>query len=82
MWGPPSDTALALQAYQQTSVAEDVAAVAYLKSAQLTGTDAGWAVAEETSSDPATTAQVLIALIGYRSVDASLTTPSQMGSRR
>ena len=77
--GSPLDTAMALQAYQQASLAEDGTAVTYLKSAQLSGSDAGWPVGQESVSDPATTAQVLIALLGYRATDSSLATPIANG---
>lgn len=77
--GSALDTALALQAYQQAAQAEDTTAVAWLKAAQLTGSDSGWSVAEESTSDPATTAHVLLALIGYRATDSTLTTPITNG---
>ncbi len=78
--GSPLDTALALQAYTQAAATTDVAAsIASLKNAQLTGTDKGWVIGQETSSDPITTAQVLIALIPYRSSDPTLVTPIANG---
>ena len=78
--GSPLDTALALQAYTQAAATTDVAAsIASLKNAQLTGTDKGWVIGQETSSDPITTAQVLIALIPYRGSDPTLVTPIANG---
>lgn len=71
--GSALDTALALQAYNQAGVTTNVAnAVTYLTGAQLTGGDKGWVVAQETSSDPVSTAQVLIALIPLKTSYASL----------
>ena len=62
--GSPLDTALSLQAMTQQGVSSGVAnAVNYLVGAQLSGADTGWALGNETISDPTTTAQVLIALI-------------------
>jgi hypothetical protein len=78
-FGSPLDTALTLQAYSQAAKSEDTTAVAYLKAVQLTGADSGWAVAQESSSDPATTAHVLLALIGYRSADSTLALPITNG---
>lgn len=73
--GSALDTALALQAYNQAGVTTNVAnAVTYLTGAQLTGGDKGWVVAQETSSDPVSTAQVLIALIPLKTSYASLPT--------
>ena len=78
--GSPLDTGLALQAYTQTVTVTNVsAAVASLKNAQLTGSDKGWVIGQATSSDPITTAQVLIALIPYRGGDATLVTPITNG---
>ena len=66
--GSTLDTALALQALAQQGSNVGVAnAVNYLLAAQLTGADTGWALGSETSSDPTTTAQVLIALIPLQS---------------
>ena len=74
--GSALDTALALQAYTAAVATANVsAAVTSLKSAQLAGADAGWAIGPQTSSDPITTAQVLIALIPYRATDSTLVTP-------
>ncbi|HEY4213699.1 MAG TPA: hypothetical protein VGM84_19630 [Steroidobacteraceae bacterium] len=78
--GSPIDTALTLQAYKLVGVNTNVAsALAYLKSCQLTGADKGWPIAQEATSDPVTTAQVLLALIAYRSGDATLATPIANG---
>lgn len=78
--GSPLDTAWLLQAYNKAGVSTNVsAATASLKNAQLTGSDQGWAVGQDTSSDPISTAQVLIALIPYRATDATLTTPIANG---
>ena len=76
--GSPLDTALTLQAMTQQGATSGVAnAVNYLVGTQLSGTDAGWALGSETTSDPTTTAQVLIALIGlqgqYATIPASVT---------
>lgn len=73
--GAALDSALTLQAYSQAGVSTNVSSgVSYLKGAQITGTDNGWAIGQETASDPATTAQVLQALIPLKSTDAALTT--------
>ncbi len=71
--GSPLDTALTLQALTQQGVTTNVSqAVAYLTSSQLTGTDTGWALGQETTSDPITTAQVLIALIPLKAVSSAV----------
>jgi len=73
--GSPLDTALTLQALTQQGVTTNVSqAVAYLTTAQLTGSDPGWALGQETTSDPVTTAQVLIALIPLKSVSSAVPT--------
>lgn len=77
--GSSLDTALALQAFQQAGLPEDTAGVAFLEEAQLTGSDPGWAVAEETTSDPTTTAQVLLALLAYQSTDSTVVAPIANG---
>lgn len=78
--GSALDTALALQAYYQAGVTSGVTtAITSLKNSQLTGTDKGWALGQETTSDPITTAQVLIALIPYRAGDSTLVTPITNG---
>lgn len=71
--GSALDTALVLQAYNQAGISTNVSnAVSYLISTQLTGTDKGWVVGQESASDPTTTAQVLIALIPLKATNASL----------
>jgi len=71
--GSPLDTALTLQALTQQGVTTNVSqAVTYLTSSQLTGTDTGWALGQETTSDPITTAQVLIALIPLKAVSSAV----------
>ncbi len=71
--GAPLDTALVLQAYQRAGVAADVAVpMAFLKAAQLGNGAGGWAAGQESTSDPVTTAHVVMALIPYRDADASL----------
>lgn len=78
--GSPLDTALALQAYTQAAVTTNVSAsITSLKNAQLTGSDKGWVIGQAMSSDPITTAQVLIALIPYRGSDPTLVTPIANG---
>jgi hypothetical protein len=74
--GSALDTALVLQA---VPVSASDPAITFLKSAQLAGTDKGWALGQETTSDSITTAQVLIALIPYRSGDSTLVTPVANG---
>ncbi len=74
------DTALVLQAYNQAGVTANVAsAVTYLTGAQLTGGDKGWAIGQESTSDPLTTAQVLAALIPLKANYASLPTAISNG---
>jgi len=71
--GSPLDTGLSLQALTQQGVTANVPqAVAYLVGTQLTGADKGWALGQETASDPVTTAQVLIALIPLKAVNAAV----------
>jgi hypothetical protein len=77
--GSPLDTALALEAIQLAVTSNVSDPVAYLKAAQLSGTDPGWAVGQETVSDPVTTAHVLLALIAQRATDSSLITPIANG---
>lgn len=78
--GAALDTALALQTYAQTGNTSGVGnAINYLKASQLTGTDKGWALGQETVSDPVTTAHVLIALIAYRASDTTLAIPIANG---
>lgn len=74
------DTALTLQAYNQAGVSTNVAnAVTYLTGAQLTGSDKGWVLGQETTSDPITTAQVLIALIPLKTSYPAVATPISNG---
>lgn len=62
--GSPLDTALSLQALTTvTAIADTTKAVAYLQATQLTGTDKGWPLAQETTSDATATAQAIIALV-------------------
>ncbi len=71
--GAALDTALVLQACNQAGGSVDVAgAVGYLIGAQLTGGDKGWVIGQETSSDPVTTAQALIALIPLKATYPAL----------
>ncbi|MET3124446.1 hypothetical protein AAKU67_004061 [Oxalobacteraceae bacterium GrIS 2.11] len=78
--GAPLDTALSLQALNQQGITTNVAAaVTYLTGAQLVGTDNGWAIGRETTSDPVTTAQVLIALVPLKSVSAAVPTALTKG---
>lgn len=79
--GAPLDTALALQAYKQLNVSTGVSsALGYLKTAQLTGTDKGWAFGQDiAASDPAVTAQVVVALSAYKAGDPTLVTPVNNG---
>lgn len=73
--GAALDTALALQAYNQAGGSVDVAgAIAYLTGTQLAGSDKGWVLGQETSSDPVTTAQALIALAPLKASYPALTT--------
>lgn len=72
--GSPLDTALALQACTQLGITTNTAqAIAYLKTSQLTGTDKGWPLAQETVSSPLTNAHVIIALVPFQASDATLT---------
>ena len=71
--GSPLDTSLSLQALTQQSVATNVTqAVTYLTASQLSGSDSGWALGQETVSDPVTTAQVIIALVPLKSVSSAV----------
>jgi hypothetical protein len=78
--GSPLDSAIALLAWGQMGITANVqAALNYLKGVQIQGSDTGWAVAQETTSDPVTTALVLEALSGYKSLDFSLSTTIAYG---
>jgi hypothetical protein len=71
--GSALDTALALQAYGQYSLTTNVQfALDYLKSIQQT--DNAWALIEGQTSDPVTTAQVILALLLYQTTDPTLST--------
>jgi hypothetical protein len=72
--GSPLDTALALRALNGTNAGNSSAAIAYLKSSQLTGSLKGWSVGQDTASDPATTAHCVMALVPYKSSDATVPT--------
>lgn len=63
--GSALDTALTLQALMAsiTTIANIPVATTYLQSAQLTGADKGWPLAQEGLIDPTVTAQVIIALV-------------------
>ena len=77
--GSPLDSAMALLAYSQTGVTSNVTqGISYITGAQLTGTDMGWSVAQETTSDPFTTSLVIQALVNYKS-SYSLSTPIANG---
>lgn len=77
--GSPLDSAMALLAYYQAGYTSNVSpAISYITGAQLTGTDTGWVVAQETTSDPFTTSLVVQALVNYKS-SYSLTTPIANG---
>lgn len=74
------DTALTLQAYNQAGVTTNIAnAVTYLTGAQLTSSDKGWVLGQETASDPVTTAHVLIALIPLKASYPAVATPISNG---
>lgn len=74
--GSPLDTALALQAIRASGQTADVsAAISYLKSAQLTGSDKGWSISQNAVSDATTNAMVILALVPYRVQDSTLNTP-------
>lgn len=78
--GAALDTALALQAYNQAGIGINVSnAVTYLLGAQLTGTDQGWVIGQESISDPATTAQVLMALTPLKAINTSVPTTISNG---
>lgn len=73
--GSALDTSLSLQALNQQGVSTNVSqAVSFLTAMQLTGSDAGWALGQEGISDPATTAQVIQALVPLKSVNTAVPT--------
>ncbi|MFX5960964.1 hypothetical protein ABTE72_19675, partial [Acinetobacter baumannii] len=73
--GSALDTSLSLQALTQQGVTTNVAqAVSYLTTTQLTGSDKGWVVGQETVSDTITTAQVIIALVPLKNMSAAVPT--------
>lgn len=66
---------MTLQALARQGVTSNVSqAVAYLTASQLIGSDPGWALGQEATSDPVTTAQVLIALIPLTAVSSAVPT--------
>ncbi|MHB1173902.1 MAG: prenyltransferase/squalene oxidase repeat-containing protein [Sulfuriferula sp.] len=75
--GAAMDTALALQAgFVAGGIGNYGSATSFLKSIQLGGTsDKGWAIGDNTASDPIVTALVGQALVPYRATDSTLTTP-------
>lgn len=78
--GSALDTSLALQALKQQGVSTNISqAVSFLTSAQLTGTDTGWPLGQEGTSDPATTAQVIQALVPLTSVSTAVPTAITKG---
>jgi Leucine-rich repeat (LRR) protein len=78
--GTALDSAMALLATYKLGVTTNVQpALNYLKTAQLTGKDKGWPVAQESSSDPMTTALVVSSLANYTALDSTLTTPIANG---
>jgi hypothetical protein len=73
--GSPLDSAVTLLACSQLGITTNVqAALNYLKGAQLTGTDKGWPVAQETTSDAVTTAFVVQAMAAFKPLDSTLST--------
>lgn len=77
--GSPIDSALALLAYFQKGITSNTSqAISYLTGSQLSGTDKGWSVAQETISDPFTTSLVVQALVNYNTSN-SLSTPIANG---
>ena len=69
----PLDTAIVLTSLAALGTNANVkAAIDYLKNSQLTGTDKGWAVGSEGSSDAFTTAMAIKALAPLQSQDSSL----------
>nr|WP_319394153.1 prenyltransferase/squalene oxidase repeat-containing protein [uncultured Desulfobacter sp.] len=69
------DTALVLNTVNALGSGADIsAAVSYLKDSQLTGTEPGWPVGLETTSDPFSTAMVIKTLASFQDQDPSLET--------
>ena len=65
--GSALDSALSLQALSQAGVSTNVSsAISYLTGTQLTGSDKGWVIGQESTSDPATTAHAVIALLALQ----------------
>lgn len=73
----PLDTALVLDALRTVGASfSSSQAIAYLKATQRTaGGDQGWPGAAAATSDPYTTARVVMALAPYEFADTTLTTP-------
>lgn len=73
----PLDTAIVLQGLSNQGTSANIpAAITYLKTTQLNnGTDRGWPVGNETSSDAFTTAMVIKSLVPLQSLDSTLGTP-------
>lgn len=71
--GSPLDTSLSLQALNQQGISANVSqAVTFLTASQLTGSDSGWTLGQETTSDPVTTAQVIQALVPLQTVNTAV----------
>lgn len=76
----PLDTALILNSLVALGASANVqAAINYLKTVQLGGTDQGWPLALESASDPYTTAMVLRTLATLTVQDPTLATPIANG---
>lgn len=73
--GSALDTSLSLQALSQQGISTNVSqAVTFLTGTQLTGSDAGWTLGQESVSDPVTTAQVIQALVPLKSISSAVPT--------
>lgn len=71
--GSALDTSLSLQALSQQGVTANVAAaLTYLVSSQITGSDSGWALGQESASDLMTTALVVQSLIPLKAMNTSV----------
>lgn len=67
------DTALVLQAMAKLNQTANVQyALDWLKVTQLTGSDQGWALGQNTTSDPVVTAHVILGLQPFTSMDGAL----------
>ncbi len=79
--GAVLDTALALRAYAETGLTVDVQpALDFLKAKQLASPDFGWSMVEGSPSSAVVSAETLLTLVDYVSVDPTLSSVVSSGA--